>query len=411
MRYRFVHAADLHLDTPFEGVERVDARVAGLLRDASLGALEALVDLALARDAAFVVVAGDVYDGADRGVRAQLAFRRAVERLHRAGIETLVVHGNHDPVVDGWSAVRAWPQGVHVFGHAGVERRRVERDGELLAVVHGMSYAHRDTAENLARRFARTEDDALQIGLLHANVGDLATPAYSPCTVADLAATGLDYWALGHVHLHAVVHGGQPWVVYPGALQGRSSHAGERGAKGACVVDVEDGAVVGVEHVALDRVRFAAPDVAIDGVADLPELESVLAERGAAELAEADGRSVLVRARLTGRGPGARRPDPRRRAARAAGGAALRRPRRPPRGSGGRGCATPRARPSTGTPSRPAAISPARCWALAGRLEADDGALDEALARWLAVRREPVEPATFASAVDLALDLVAGDEP
>ena len=410
MRYRFVHAADLHLDTPFEGVERVDARVAALLRDASLEALDGLVDLAIAREAAFVLVAGDVYDGADRGVRAQLAFRRAVERLHRAGIETLVVHGNHDPVVDGWSAVRAWPEGVHVFGHGGVERRRVEREGELLAVVHGMSYAHRDTAENLSRRFARTADDALQIGLLHANVGDLTTPAYSPCTVADLAASGLDYWALGHVHLHAVVHDGQPWVVYPGALQGRSSHAGERGAKGACVVEVEDGAVVGLEHVALDRVRFAAPDVAIDGVADLPELEAVLAERGAVELAEADGRSVLVRARLTGRG--AVHADLIREGVMPGLLEALR-------------AGAPEDAPwlwweGLRDATRPALDRQAvaargdlasEVLGLADRLEADASALDDALTRWLAIRHEPVASATFTSAVDLALDLVAGDEP
>jgi DNA repair exonuclease SbcCD nuclease subunit len=410
VRYRFVHAADLHLDTPFEGVERVDARVAALLRDASLGALESLVDLALDRDAAFVLVAGDVYDGADRGVRAQLAFRHAVDRLHRAGIETLVVHGNHDPVVDGWSAVRAWPSGVHVFGHAGVERRRIERDGELLAVVHGMSYAHRDTPANLALRFARSDDAALQIGLLHANVGDLANPAYSPCTVADLAATGLDYWALGHVHLHAIVHGGQPWVVYPGALQGRSSHAGERGAKGACVVEVEDGAVVEVQHVPLDRVRFAAPDVAIDGVADLPELEAVLAERGAAELADADGRSVLVRARLTGRGPV--HADLLRDGVLAGLLEALR--AGAPEGApwlwweGVRDATRP-ALDRRAVAARGDLAS--EVLGLADRLAADDEALDEALARWLAIRREPLAPATFASAVDLALDLVAGDEP
>ncbi len=409
MRYRFVHAADLHLDTPYEGVERVDARVAALLRDASLEALDGLVDLAIAREAAFVLVAGDVYDGADRGVRAQLAFRRAVERLHRAGIETLVVHGNHDPVVDGWSAVRAWPEGVHVFGHGGVELRRVEREGELLAVVHGMSYAHRDTAENLSRRFARTDDDALQVGLLHANVGDLATAAYSPCTVADLAASGLDYWALGHVHLHAVVHDGQPWVVYPGALQGRSSHAGERGAKGACVVEVEDGAVVGLEHVALDRVRFAAPDVAIDGVADLPELEAVLAERGAAELAEADGRSVLVRARLTGRG--AVHADLIREGVLQGLLDALR--AGAPEGAPwlwweGLRDATRPALDRQAVAARGDLAS--EVLGLADRLEADDAALDDALTRWLAIRREPVAAATFTSAVDLALDLVAGDE-
>jgi DNA repair exonuclease SbcCD nuclease subunit len=410
VRYRFVHAADLHLDTPFEGIGRVDARVAAALRDASLQALEALADLAIERQAEFLLVAGDVYDGAERGVRAQLAFRRAVDRLARAGIETFVVHGNHDPLHDGWTAVRSWPMGVHVFGAAEVEHRTVERDGEVLARIHGISYARRDTVENLALRFSRDDDDALQIGLLHANVGgDPAHAAYSPCTVDHLQATGIDYWALGHVHGHAVLRDGAPWIVYPGSLQGRSPHAGERGAKGAYVVEVDDGAVVGVEHVALDRVRFAVEDVDVDGVADVGELEGLLADRGAAAMTGADGRSVLLRVRLVGRGPV--------HADRARDGAlgglleALR-------------AAAPTARPflwwegvRDGTrPQLDRAAIAARgdfaseLLALAGSLERDELARGLALAEWLGARPGEPDDEALAAAVDLALDLVTGDE-
>jgi DNA repair protein SbcD/Mre11 len=410
MRYRFVHAADLHLDTPFEGLGRVDERVAGALRDASLEALEALANLAIEREAAFLLVAGDVYDGAERGVRAQLAFRRAVDRMARAGVQTLVVHGNHDPVLDGWTAVRRWPEGVHVFGAGEVASRPVQRDGELLAVVHGVSYAHRDTAENLALRFARSADDVLQIGLLHANVGaDAAHAAYSPCTVDDLARTGLDYWALGHVHGHAVLRAGGPWAVYPGSLQGRSPHVGERGAKGACVVEVADGAVVGVEHVALDRVRFEVQDVDVEGVRDVGDLEGLLADRGAAALAAADGRSVLLRARLVGRGPV--------HADLARDGAvqglldALR-------------SAAPAGRPflwweGVRDATRPqldrAAIAArgdfgSELLALAGTLERDELARGLALAEWLQARPAEVDEEDYEAAVDLALDLVAGDD-
>lgn len=139
MRFQFIHAADLHLDTPFTGMHRVDARLAATLRDATTKAFENLVAAALERSVAFVVIAGDVYDGPERGVRAQLAFRDGLDRLARAGIRSFVVHGNHDPVEDGWSAVRTWPDGVTVFSAGEVATIPVERDGQTLALIHGIS--------------------------------------------------------------------------------------------------------------------------------------------------------------------------------------------------------------------------------------------------------------------------------
>src|SRR5262245_51374847 len=124
--FRFVHAADLHLDTPFEGLARTSPEVGAALRDASLQAFDALVELTLREDAAFLVIAGDVYDGAERGVRAQLRFLGGLRRLSEAGVQVLVTHGNHDPL-DGWSAIREWPAGVHVFSPEVVEQVPVER--------------------------------------------------------------------------------------------------------------------------------------------------------------------------------------------------------------------------------------------------------------------------------------------
>src|SRR5947209_17672622 len=107
-KFHFIHAADLHLDTPFASIGRAAPEIAGRLRDASLEAFDALVKMAIEREAAFVVFAGDIYDSADRGVRAQLRFVRGVERLGERGILVFVAHGNHDPL-GGWSAIRRAP--------------------------------------------------------------------------------------------------------------------------------------------------------------------------------------------------------------------------------------------------------------------------------------------------------------
>jgi exonuclease SbcD len=302
----FVHAADLHLDTPFEGVRAGAPEVADALADASLAAFDSIVALALARQAAFVVISGDVYDGPERGVRAQLRFHRGLEELSAAGIPSFVVHGNHDPVETGWSAIRRWPPGVTVFPSHTVVEETVERGGQVIARIQGISYPRRDVRENLALRFAVPGGPELSVGVLHCNVGSSSEHAdYSPCTVDQLVATRIGYWALGHVHRHAVVAGspGGPWVVYPGNSQGRSLHPGERGPKGAVVAAVQGGAVVAVEHVACDAVRFEELSVPVGDLADAAELCELLRAEGERRLAGADGRSVVLRAVLTGRGP------------------------------------------------------------------------------------------------------------
>src|SRR5262249_61378087 len=126
--FRFVHAADLHLDTAFAAIGRAAPEIAERLRDASLEAFDALVRVAIEREAGFAIFAGDIYNSADRGVRAQLRFLRGVERLGERGIPVFVAHGNHDPM-DGWSAVRRRPGNLVLFSPGPVDGRTAPRGG------------------------------------------------------------------------------------------------------------------------------------------------------------------------------------------------------------------------------------------------------------------------------------------
>jgi DNA repair exonuclease SbcCD nuclease subunit len=313
-RFTFVHAADLHLDTPFEAFGRVPDHVAVALRDASLDAWTALVDLTIERDAAFLLLAGDLYDGEQRGLRAQGRFRSGLEELSARGVQVFLVHGNHDPL-DGWSSISHWPDGVTLFPSDDVAAVEVKRNGERLATVHGISYARRDCAENLVLRFRRGAAPGLHIALLHANLGGNPHHApCSPCTIEDVRRAGMDYWALGHIHERAYPGTGAPWIVYPGNLQGRGMGPSERGPKGAVVVEVEDDAIRHVAFVPVDRVRSLDIEVDASEVGDATSLEERLLER-VHRLREAHGdRGLLVEVRLEGtalpaacRGPAFRR--------------------------------------------------------------------------------------------------------
>jgi len=302
MRFCFLHASDLHLDSPFEGIGSAPPDVAARLRDASLEALDRLTGVALDRKVAFVLLAGDLYDGPERGMRAQLRFLRAVERLEGAGIPVFVVHGNHDPA-GGWSAFRTLPPNLKIFPAGEVEAAPVEREGATLATVYGVSYGASAVTENLARRFARPEGrPGLHIGLLHAAVGAQAEGnPYSPCTLSDLAQAGMDYWALGHAHEHRVLSEA-PWAVYPGTPQGRGARPGEWGAKGCVLVEATPERVETVEFTPLDSIRLVEARVDIEGMPDAAGLSrQMLAEIRRLRETHA-GRGLLVRVTLTGRG-------------------------------------------------------------------------------------------------------------
>jgi exonuclease SbcD len=301
--FRFVHAADLHLDTPFQGVAAAPD-VAQALRDASLQAWDELVELTLREQAAFLVLAGDIYDGAVRGMRAQLRFLKGLERLARHHVPVLIVNGNHDPIDEGWRAIRTFPAGVHIFSSSQVEQVTVQNGAEQTAFVHGISFSRREVGENLAARFPHPDAPGFHVALLHCNAGaNTDHDPYSPCAVSELQSSGHQYWGLGHIHKRQFLAQGPTWIAYPGNLQGRSPKPAENGAKGALIVDVVDDRVHEVHFAACDRVRFVHLSLDVTAVADMGALRGELLAEGAQQLAANDGRSLLVRVHLTGRGP------------------------------------------------------------------------------------------------------------
>lgn len=303
-RFTFVHAADLHLDTPFEGLGRLAPAAAAVLRDSSIAAWDALVSLCLDQRADMLLLAGDIYDGEERGIRAQVRFLRGLQRLSEGGVRVFIAHGNHDPHGGRWTAIRDWPPGVTVFGHASVESVVVQdSSGRDVAVVHGISHASRTVGDNLAVRFHRGAESCPHLGVLHCNVdGNLDHPAYAPCTRADLLNAGMDYWALGHIHRYQVLAENRPWIVYAGGLQGRSHKPAESGVKGAALGTIEHGTIGGVRFVPLPHVRFADLRVDIARIADVGRLVERLHDEAQAAEEQAPCAGLVLRATLVGRG-------------------------------------------------------------------------------------------------------------
>jgi DNA repair exonuclease SbcCD nuclease subunit len=299
---RFIHAADLHLDSPFKGLSSLPQAIRRAVRESTFAALNRLVETAVAEQADFVLFAGDIYDSADRSLRAQFRFQRAVETLREHGIGVYIVHGNHDPE-NGLQAALRWPEGTCVFPSGEAAPCAVFSDparGDL-AYIHGWSYPSSAVTENPLRRFGKPRKGALNIGLLHANVdGDPEHDNYAPCSRQELIAAGFDYWALGHVHGRRVLHE-DPYIVYPGNLQGRSVR--ETGAKGCYVVDASESGRLSLRFVPTDALRWHQVAVSIEGLASEQELKDVLEERMRECEDAADGRPSLVRFQLEGRGP------------------------------------------------------------------------------------------------------------
>lgn len=295
--FRFVHAADIHLDSPLRGLEAYEDAPVEQIRGAARRAFDNLISLAVEEDAAFVVLAGDLYDGDWKDYNTGLYFMRRMGRLREAGIPVFVVSGNHDAASQ-LTRTLTLPDNVTMFSH---KRPQTARLDALGVAIHGQSYAARTESENFSARYPPAEPGLFNIGLLHTGLnGRPGHDPYAPCTLENLLAKGYDYWALGHVHQREIVHV-DPWVVFPGNIQGR--HMREVGPRGCTLVTVDDGRISAVEHRDLDVLRFAWCGVDLGGCASVADMCRLARERMEDALREADGRPLVVRVELRGRTP------------------------------------------------------------------------------------------------------------
>jgi exonuclease SbcD len=290
---RFIHASDLHIDSPLRGLDRYDGAPVERLRTATRSAFERLVDKAISERVDFVLVAGDIYDRDWQDFHTGLFFREQMVRLGRADIRVFIVQGNHDAqgVI---SKQLALPPNVTVFSSRNAQTIRID---ELLVAIHGRSFPERAVDEDLVPSYPPPVPGFFNIGMLHTSLtGRVGHDTYAPTDLPTLIAKGYDYWALGHVHAREVLCE-QPRVVFSGNLQGR--HAKETGAKGCELVTVEAGRIE-AEFVALDVVRWSQVAVPLDSVDRLEALSDAFGHALEPVLIGTTDRLHAVRVTLTG---------------------------------------------------------------------------------------------------------------
>lgn len=300
MTYRFVHAADIHLDSPLRSLALRDADLADLIGNATRRGFVRVVDLCLDEQVDALLLAGDLYDGDQTSMKTARFLAEQLRRLHEAGIRVFVIRGNHD-ALSRISKELTLPESVKLFGGR-AEAIAIERESSQFPVaIHGLSFAQPHAPESLLGKYRPPVEGAVNIGLMHTSLaGAAGHDLYAPCSLADLQGTGFRYWALGHVHKRSVAEGGCA-IVMPGMPQGRDIN--EAGAKSVSLVTIGDDRSVRIEERVTSIAQFERVAVDATGIDDWRDLVAALAR--ALEQARDDVASehLVARLRVTGATP------------------------------------------------------------------------------------------------------------
>ena len=294
---KFLHAADLHMDSPLRGLSTYEGAPVEQIRGATRRAVENLVDAAISHAVDLVVIAGDVFDGDWKDYSTGLFWIAQLSRLEAVGIPVVFVAGNHDAASEISRKLRL-PPNVTQLSSAKPETRRFD---DLNVAVVGQGYSTKAVSADLAAAYPLADPGLFTIGLLHTSLDGRPNHAsYAPTTIDTLRSRGYQYWGLGHVHQREEVLT-DPWIVFPGNLQGR--HARELGSKGASLVTVEGDSVRSVEHLSLDVVRWHESHVNATELESVDDVLAAVSRSLDSAVATAADRLVAARVRITGRSP------------------------------------------------------------------------------------------------------------
>lgn len=293
MTFRFVHIADVHLDSPLRSLALRDLELAELVGTASRRAFSRAVDLCLEESVDALLIAGDLYDGDQTSMRTALYLGAELKRLDAKGIRTFVIRGNHDHL-SRITRELVLPESVTVFG--GRADIVVLEDAGI--AIHGLSYGQAHAVENLLPKYKPRLEGVVNIGLLHTSLGGApGHDPYAPCSVSDLEASGFDYWALGHIHARSVTTG-RCRIVMPGMLQGRD--IGEAGAKSASLVMVADDGTITIEERLTSLAQFERVTIDVSAASDWRDVARSMGAALAAAREAATSEHLVACITLTG---------------------------------------------------------------------------------------------------------------
>ena len=295
--FRFVHTADIHLDSPLRSLALKDPEIAELIGNATRQAFERTVTLCLEERVDALMIAGDLFDGDLKSMKSAIFFGAQMHRLAAAEIRVFIIRGNHD-AESRLTKQLSLPANVHLFSG----RAEAVRIDEKEVAVHGISFAEPKAPESLLPKFKAPLPGLINIGMLHTSLsGAEGHDTYSPCHLNDLFAQGYDYWALGHIHKRQVFQEDRCHVVMPGIPQGR--HIGEAGPKSVTLATIDTQGQIDLSEEITAVAEFARASLDVTAMTDWTEvldgLEGALKEARAAARAE----HLVVRLELSGDTP------------------------------------------------------------------------------------------------------------
>ncbi|HHB92274.1 MAG TPA: DNA repair exonuclease [Thioploca sp.] len=263
---KFIHAADIHLDSPLRGLSRYDGAPIEQIQTATRRAFVKLIDFACNKAVDFVLLAGDLYDVDWKDYNTGLFFNQQMSRLRKANIPVFIILGNHDADSVITKQLRL-PDNVIKFNYKQPETHKLE---QLKVAIHGQSFAKKSVTDNISVSYPKAIPGYFNIGLLHTSLtGCPGHAKYAPCTKSDLLAHNYDYWALGHIHKREILHE-NPWIVFSGNLQGR--HIRETGIKGCTLITVEN-KITNLRFIPVDVLRWKVINL---NISDVEVIDNIL---------------------------------------------------------------------------------------------------------------------------------------
>lgn len=301
-KIKFIHTADLHLDTPFRSLSSMNKDLAERLKDATFRSFEKIINLCISEQVDFLLVSGDIFDGEDRSLSAQLKFVKGLQRLSGERIHTYFICGNHDPL-SSWLDYLELPENVFRFGSSKVEYVVYMKNGSPLARIYGISYRIGSENRDLASKYKlKGRPLPFSIALLHGTVGNPGPHAnYAPFRIDDIADKGFDYWALGHIHKKQIIRRASPAVIYPGNPQGRDF--GEPGQRGCYLVEMTQDNDPAIRFLPTQNIRFEQVTIDLTGVDKINALSGLIDAATTRINDYDDSTSYILKIVLKGRTP------------------------------------------------------------------------------------------------------------
>lgn len=268
-KIRFIHGADLHLDSPFQGLKDLPESLFQQVRESTFAALQTVINQAINHSVDFVILAGDLFDGENRSLKAQSRLKKAMEQLNRYGISCYIIHGNHDHLKGNWASL-LWPSNVFFF-KAEVDYYEFKKNG-VTVNIYGYSYPEKSVNENISVQYKKNGSADFHIGILHGTAeGQEGHDQYAPFSIKELIEKDFDYWALGHIHKRQILHS-QPPIIYSGNTQGR--HRKELAEKGVFLVEIDESKSSLLTFLPTSEIVWEELEVSIERMEEIDELKS-----------------------------------------------------------------------------------------------------------------------------------------